>query len=199
MNQRIGYARISTDDRHLDLQRDALAAAGCIVIYEESISGKSTQWPELDQCRKALRGGDTLVFWRLDRLGRNLSDLLRIVGKLEHPGNCFESLTEKIETSSAAGRVVFHVFAALSEFERNLNRDRTQAGLTAARARRLSGGRKPILNDRQVREIKALLRDPAIPVCDVAKKYGVSRTTLYKHIGVVHPRNSESPRHASAR
>lgn len=199
MNQRIGYARVSTDDQHLDLQRDALAAAGCKVIYEESLSGKSVQRPELEQCRKALRAGDTLVVWRLDRLGRNLSDLVRIVGELEHAGIGFESLTEKIETSSAAGRLVFHVFAALSEFERNLIRERTQAGLTAARARGRSGGRKPKLDDRQVREIKALLRDPAIPVSDVAKKYGVSRTTLYKHIGVVHPRQSESSRHASAR
>ncbi|WLS11922.1 recombinase family protein (plasmid) [Shinella sumterensis] len=199
MNQRIGYARVSTDDQHLDLQRDALRKAGCQVIYEEAVSGKSANRPELEQCRKALRAGDTLVVWRLDRLGRSLPDLVHIVGELEGAGVGFESLTEKIETSSAAGRLVFHVFAALSEFERNLIRERTQAGLAAARARGRSGGRKPKLDATQVREIKALLRDPSIPVGAVAKRYNVSRTTLYKHIGVVQPRQAERSSHAAAR
>ena len=188
MKQRIGYARVSTDDQHLDLQRDALTKAGCSVIYEEAASGKSTARPELEQCRKALREGDTLVVWRLDRLGRSLPDLVQIVAELEQRGVAFESLTEKIETDSAAGRLVFHVFAALSEFERNLIRERTQAGLAAARARGRAGGRKPKLDDQQVREIKALLRDPEIQVADVARRYGVSRTTLYKHVGAVVPK-----------
>lgn len=188
MKQRIGYARVSTDDQHLDLQRDALTKAGCSVIYEEAASGKSTVRPELEQCRKALREGDTLVVWRLDRLGRSLPDLVQIVAELEQRGVGFESLTEKIETDSAAGRLVFHVFAALSEFERNLIRERTQAGLAAARARGRAGGRKPKLDDQQVREIKALLRDPEIQVADVARRYGVSRTTLYKHVGAVVPK-----------
>ena len=184
----LGYARVSTDDQHLDLQRDALTKAGCSVIYEEAASGKSTARPELEQCRKALREGDTLVVWRMDRLGRSLPDLVQIVAELEQRGVGFESLTEKIETDSAAGRLVFHVFAALSEFERNLIRERTQAGLAAARARGWAGGRKPKLDDQQVREIKALLRDPDIQVADVARRYGVSRTTLYKHVGVITPR-----------
>ncbi len=188
MNQRIGYARVSTDDQHLDLQRDALKQAGCSVIYEEAASGKSTDRPELEQCRKALRAGDTLLVWRLDRLGRSLPDLVQIVAELEQRGIGFESLSEKIETGSAAGRLVFHVFAALSEFERNLIRERTLAGLAAARARGRSGGRKPKLDDQQVREIKALLRDPDIHVADIARRYGVSRTTLYKHVGVIAPR-----------
>ncbi|MGZ8941197.1 MAG: recombinase family protein [Methylobacter sp.] len=188
MNQRIGYARVSTDDQNLDLQRDALKKAGCTTIYEESASGKNTDRAELEHCRKALRNGDTLVVWRLDRLGRSLPDLVRIVAELESNGVGFESLTEKIETSSAAGKLVFHVFAALSEFERNLIRERTHAGLAAARARGRAGGRKPKLDDKQVREIKALLRDPGIHVADVARRYGVSRTTLYKHVGVVAPR-----------
>lgn len=188
MKQRIGYARVSTDDQHLDLQRDALTKAGCSLIYEEAASGKSTVRPELEQCRKALREGDTLVVWRLDRLGRSLPDLVQIVAELEQRGVGFESLTEKIETDSAAGRLVFHVFAALSEFERNLIRERTQAGLAAARARGRAGGRKPKLDDQQVREIKALLRDPEIQVADVARRYGVSRTTLYKHVGAVVPK-----------
>ncbi|WP_368655512.1 recombinase family protein [Castellaniella ginsengisoli] len=188
MNQRIGYARVSTDDQHLDLQRDALTRAGCSVIYEEAISGKSTARPELEQCRKALRAGDTLVVWRLDRLGRSLPDLVQIVADLEQRGIGFESMSEKIETDSAAGKLVFHVFAALAEFERGLIRERTQAGLAAARARGRAGGRKPKLDDQQVREIKALLRDPDIQVSDVARRYGISRTTLYKHVGVIAPR-----------
>lgn len=188
MNQRIGYARVSTDDQHLDLQRDALKQAGCDVIYEEKASGKNTSRPELDQCGKALRSGDTLVVWRLDRLGRSLPDLVKIVAGLENRGVHFESLTEKIETGSAAGKLQFHVFAALAEFERALIRERTQAGLAAARARGRAGGRKPKLDEKQVREIKALLRDPDIRVAEVARQYGVSRTTLYKHVGVVTPR-----------
>lgn len=190
MNQRIGYARVSTDDQHLDLQRDALQQAGCGVIYEEAASGKNTARPELEQCRKALRPGDTLVVWRLDRLGRSLPDLVQIVAELEKHGVYFESLTEKIETGSASGKLQFHVFAALAEFERGLIRERTQAGLTAARARARgrAGGRKPKLDDKQVREIRALLRDPDIYVADVARRYGVSRTTLYKHVGVITPR-----------
>lgn len=188
MNQRIGYARVSTDDQHLDLQRDALTRAGCSAIYEEAASGKSAARPELEQCRKALRAGDTLVVWRLDRLGRSLPDLVQIVADLERQGVGFESLTERIETGSAAGRLVFHVFAALAEFERGLIRERTQAGLAAARARGRAGGRRPKLDEQQVREIKVLLRDPVIQVADVARRYGVSRTTLYKHVGVVAPR-----------
>ena len=188
MNQRIGYARVSTDDQHLDLQRDALTRAGCSAIYEEAASGKSAARPEHEQCRKALRAGDTLVVWRLDRLGRSLPDLVQIVADLERQGVGFESLTERIETGSAAGKLVFHVFAALAEFERGLIRERTQAGLAAARARGRAGGRRPKLDEQQVREIKVLLRDPGIQVADVARRYGVSRTTLYKHVGVVAPR-----------
>ena len=139
--------------------------------------------PELESCLKALRSGDVLVVWRLDRLGRSLSDLVRIVGDLEGRGVGFVSLTESIQTNSPAGRLVFHVFAALAEFERNLIRERTRAGLAAARARGRKGGRKPALDDRQVREIRALLRDPEIQVTDVARRYGVSRTTLYRYVG----------------
>ncbi|WP_244118420.1 recombinase family protein [Burkholderia gladioli] len=141
MKQSIGYARVSTDDQHLDLQRDALVKANCSVIYEEAAFGKSTIRTEFEQGRKALRTGDTLVVWRLDRLGRSLSDLVRIVGELKQHGIGFESLSEKVETSSAAGRLIFHMFDAQSEFERNLIRERTQAGLAAARACGRAGGR----------------------------------------------------------
>ena len=182
MNQRIGYARVSTDDQNLDLQRDALRLSGVQEIYEEMASGKATGRPELNHCLKALRAGDTLVVWRLDRLGRSLPDLVQIVAELEQKGIGFESITERIETDSAAGKLVFHVFAALAEFERNLIRERTAAGLAAARARGRAGGRKPKLDEKDVKEIRALWRDKSIPVADIARRYGVSRTTLYKHL-----------------
>jgi len=179
---RIGYARVSTDDQTLDLQLDALAMSGCDTVYQETASGKSKDRLELVHCLKALRQGDVLVVWRLDRLGRSLSDLVRIVSELEQRGIGFESLTEKIDTTSATGKLTFHVFAALAEFERNIIRERTKAGLDAARARGRKGGRKPALNDKQVREVNAMMADPQIQVSDVAKKYGVSRTTLYKYV-----------------
>lgn len=189
MNRHVGYARISMGEHHLDLQRDALQQAGCSLIYEEVTIGKNTVRPELERCFKALRPGDTFVVWRFDRLGRSLHDLVQLVSELERRGVHFESLVEKIETGSASGRLQFHVFAALAEFERGLIRERTQAGLAAARARARGrrGGRKPKLDAQQVQEIKALLRDPDVKVAEVARRYGVSRTTLYKHVGVITP------------
>lgn len=182
MGQRIGYARVSTDDQNLDLQFDALHRAGIAddCLYSDTASGKDAERKELAACLKALREGDTLVVWRLDRLGRSLPDLVRIIGELEKKGVGFESLTEKIETSSAAGKLVFHVFAALAEFERNLIRERTRAGLVAARARGRSGGRRPKLTPQQIKEIKRLMTDPTIPVSQIAERYKVSRTTIYK-------------------
>ena len=184
MNQKIGYARVSTIDQHLELQIDALEKYGCSVIYKEKVSGKSTDRQELDHCIKALRSGDTLIVWRLDRLGRGLHDLVKIVNELERDGIGFTSLTENIETVSANGRLTFHVFAALAEFEKNLIRERTNAGLAAARARGRSGGRKPALDAKQIREVKALMRDPSVNVSSVAIRYGISRATLYKYAGM---------------
>ena len=184
---RFGYARVSTEDQNLDLQRDALKAARCDRVFEEKASGKSSARPKLEECLAALREGDTLVVWRLDRLGRSLSDLVRIVGDLKARGIGFESLNERIDTGSATGGLMFHVFAALAEFERNVIRERTQAGLAAARARGRVGGRKPKLDAKQIRHIKTLLRDPNTRVAELAKDYGVSRTTIYKHCGVVPP------------
>lgn len=185
MEQRIGYARVSTDDQSLDLQRDALTRAGCVTVYEEHASGKNADRPELKQCLKALRSGDTLVVWRLDRLGRSLTDLVKIVTDLEQRGVYFESLTERIETNTASGKLQFHVFAALAEFERNLTRERTLAGLKAARARGHLGGRKRKLTDKQVQQAKILLADPNVYVSDVARSFGVSRMTIYRRCGVV--------------
>lgn len=180
--RRFGYARVSTDDQNLDLQRDALSRAGCDRLYEEKVSGKSAGRPQLTECLADLREGDTLLVWRLDRLGRSLPDLVRIVGDLEKRGVGFESLSERIETASAAGKLIFHVFAALAEFERNVIRERTHAGLAAARARGRSGGRKPKIGEKERREIQALYDAKTVPVTDIARRYGVSRTTLYKHL-----------------
>ena len=179
--ERIGYARVSTDDQHLDLQRDALTKAGCTVLYEEKASGKSADRPELAQALKALRPSDTLTVWRLDRLGRSLPDLVRIVNELERRGVSFESLTERIDTTNATGKLTFHLFAALAEFERNLIRERTRAGLASARARGRQGGRRPKLDAKALREVQALLQSGA-KAQDVARRYGVARSTLYQHL-----------------
>lgn len=187
MTHRIGYARVSTDDQELALQLDALSRAGCQAVYQEKASGKDADRPELIQCLKALRAGDTLVVWRMDRLGRSLADLVKTITDLEARGVGFESLTERIETRSATGKLMFHVFAAMAEFERNLIRERTQAGLAAARARGRVGGRKHKLDEQQRKEIKALLRDPDISVSEIAERYSVSRTTIYRNVEVESP------------
>jgi DNA invertase Pin-like site-specific DNA recombinase len=181
-DMRIGYARVSTDDQTLDLQKDALKRAKCREVYEEQASGKSTDRPQLEGCLKSLREGDTLVVWRLDRLGRNLADLVRLIAELEQRKVNFESLTEKIETGSPTGRLVFHVFAALAEFERNLIRERTIAGLTAARARGRKGGRPPKLSAKEIKTIRALLKTADIPVAEIAARFGIARSTLYRTI-----------------
>ena len=181
-DMRIGYARVSTDDQTLDLQKDALKRAKCREVYEEQASGKNTGRPQLEGCLKSLRAGDTLVVWRLDRLGRNLADLVRLIAELEQRKVNFESLTEKIETNSPTGRLVFHVFAALAEFERNLIRERTVAGLTAARARGRKGGRPPKLSAKEIKTIRALLKTADISVAEIAARFGIARSTLYRTI-----------------
>jgi DNA invertase Pin-like site-specific DNA recombinase len=176
---RIGYARVSTEDQTLDLQRDALKQAKCRQVYEEQATGKNTGRPQLETCLKSLREGDTLVVWRLDRLGRNLAGL---VAEFERRKINFESLTEKIETVSPAGRLVFHVFAALAEFERNLIRERTVAGLKAARARGRKGGRPAKLSAKEIKTIRALLKSAEIPIAEIAARFGIARSTLYRSI-----------------
>lgn len=185
---RLGYARVSMDEQTTALEADALQRAGCHRIYQDTASGRSAgARPQLEECLVHLHQGDTLVVWRLDRLGRSLSDLVRIVTELVERGVGFESLTEKIETTNASGELMFHLFTSLAQFERNLIRERTKAGLAAARARGRMGGRKPKLDAKQIRRIKALLRDPKTSVAELARDYGVSRTTIYKHCGVVPP------------
>ncbi len=175
---RIGYARVSTQDQHPELQLDALTAVGCEQIFQEKVSGKDKDRPELGICLKVLRTGDTLIVWRLDRLGRSLKDLVEIVHTLEARGVSFQSLTESIDTSNAGGKLVFHVFAALAEFERNLIRERTIAGLTAARARGRMGGRRVKMSKADVRKAAAMLLDPLMTKTEVAKHFDVTRVTL---------------------
>ena len=175
---RIGYARVSNQDQHPELQLDALATAGCEQVFQEKASGRNKDRPELDTCLKTLRTGDTLVVWRLDRLGRSLKDLVEIVHTLEARGVSFQSLTESIDTSNAGGKLVFHVFAALAEFERNLIRERTLAGLAAARARGRKGGRRVKLSKTDVRKAAAMLLDPLMTKTEVAKHFKVTRVTL---------------------
>ena len=177
---KIGYARVSTEDQTTDPQIDALTAHGCETIYSEHRSGKNTDRPELESCLKALRAGDTLTVWRLDRLGRSLADLIRIVTDLEARGVGFASLTESIDTTTPAGKLVFHVFAALAEFERNLIRERTMAGLKAARARGKPSGRPPKITGKDLAMAKALMADKSNNVSDIAKRFGVNRSTLYR-------------------
>lgn len=175
---RIGYARVSTQDQKPELQLDALSAADCEQVFQEKVSGRVRERPELEACLRTLRKGDTLVVWRLDRLGRSLKDLVEIIHGLEARGIAFRSLTESIDTSSAGGRLVFHVFGALAEFEHNLIRDRTVAGLAAARARGRLGGRRPKLSKADVRKAAAMLKDPMMTKTEVAAHFGISRVTL---------------------
>lgn len=174
---KIGYARVSTDDQTLDLQRDALTAAGCERLFEDKASGAKVDRPGLAEALAFARKGDVLVVWRLDRLGRSLPELVRLVGELDAAGVGFESLTEKIDATTAAGRLVFHVFAALAEFERNLIRERTHAGLASARARGRKGGRRELPAEKQA-VIRSMADKPPAEVC---KALGISRSTFYKY------------------
>lgn len=176
---KIGYARVSTDDQKMDLQRDALTAAGCEKVFTDTASGAKAERPGLSDALAFARKGDSLVVWRLDRLGRSLPELVKIVGELEAAGVGFESTTERIETSTAAGRLVFHVFAALAEFERRLIVERTHAGLAAARARGRKGGR-PGLAPEKVAAIQAMAASGHGPA-KVCKALGIGRSTFYKH------------------
>ena len=174
----IGYARVSTQDQDPALQLDALAAAGCEQVFHEKATGATRERPELASCLRTLRQGDTLVVWKLDRLARSLKDLVAIIDDLQARGIGFRSLTEAIDTTSTGGRLVFHIFGALAEFEHSLIRERTIAGLAAARARGRRGGRKPAMSKADIRKAAAMLSDPTITKTEVARHFGVSRVTL---------------------
>ena len=158
----IGYARVSTQDQNAELQVDALEKSGCEQVFQEKFTGKLRERPELSQCLRTLRKDDVLIVWKLDRLARSLKDLVEIVQDLHDREIGFKSLTESIDTTSSGGRLVFHIFGALAEFEHDLIRERTKAGLQAARARGRKGGRKPSMSDSDVRKAAAMLSDSQI-------------------------------------
>ena len=174
----IGYARVSTQDQNPQLQLDALNGAACEQVFHETATGTFRDRPELTACLRTLRKGDSLVVWKLDRLARSLKDLVEIIHDLNQRGVGFRSLTESVDTTSSGGRLVFHIFGALAEFEHSLIKERTIAGLAAARARGRKGGRKPALSPTDVRKAAAMLSDPNITKVEVARHFSVSRVTL---------------------
>lgn len=178
----VGYARVSTQDQKPDLQLDALQTAGCEKVFVEKASGAQRERPELKAALDYMRNGDTLVVWKLDRLARSMTQLIETVEGLEEKGSGFRSLTEAIDTTTAGGRLIFHVFGALAEFERSIIRERTRAGLDAARARGRKGGRPPKLRENDVRAARAMLADRSITVEEVARHLKVSPATLYRHL-----------------
>jgi DNA invertase Pin-like site-specific DNA recombinase len=178
---KIGYARVSTTDQNTDLQLQALKAAGCEQIFEDQVSGSSTKRPGLDQALKLVGKDDVLVVWRLDRLGRSLPHLIEVIGALGDRGAGFRSLTESIDTTTAGGRLVFHMMGALAEFERSLIQERTRAGLEAAKKRGARLGRPPALSPAQIKHAKALIAAGEGPD-DIAKSLGVGRSTLYRYL-----------------
>ena len=178
----VGYARVSTQDQDLSLQLDALQAAGCDKVYTEKASGAQRDRPQLQAALEYMRGQDTLVVWKLDRLARSLKQLIETVEELGARSIGLRSLTESLDTTTSGGTLVFHLFAALAEFERAMIRERTRSGLQAARRRGRLGGRPPALTGQDLAEAKALLRDPDITVEQVAKRLGVAPSTLYRHL-----------------
>ena len=180
--QLLGYARVSTLDQDPALQTDALDAAGCWRVWTDKASGKLDRRPQLDKVLDQLRPGDTLVVWRLDRLGRSMKHLIAVVADLEERGIGFRSLTENIDTTTPTGKLIFHIFGALAEFERELTLERTHAGLAAARARGRKGGRPTVMTPEKLAVARQMIDDPDADhtVTTVAKTIGVSRSALYR-------------------
>ena len=178
----IGYARVSTEDQNLDLQIDALEEAKCDHIYKEKMSGTIHDRPALDKALNFMRKGDTLVVWKLDRLGRSLRHLIEVINQLMDDGMYFMSLQEKIDTTSTSGKLIFHIFAALAEFEREIISERTKAGLIAARARGRIGGRPKKLNEEQTQMVKKMWKDHTIPIDEICRTFNISRATLYHYL-----------------
>jgi DNA invertase Pin-like site-specific DNA recombinase len=177
----IGYARVSTADQNLDLQKDALLAAGCERIFTDTASGVKAQRPGLTAALQHCRPADTLVVWKLDRLGRSLPHLVETVRDLVAQGVGFRSLQENIDTTSSGGKLIFHIFASLAEFERDIIRERTKAGLSAARARGRKGGRPKGVDERKKKAALALKKDPERSVKEICEIVGISRNTYYKY------------------
>ncbi len=178
----VGYCRVSTLDQNLNLQEDALRKAGCERLFSDVASGAQTTREGLAEALQFLRAGDTLVVWKLDRLGRSLTHLLEVVNSLETRQIGFRSLREAVDTTTSSGKLFFHIFGALAEFERDLIRERTQAGLAAARARGRRGGRPKVMTAKQVAMAVTLRQDPQTTVADICQTLSVSRATLYRYL-----------------
>ena len=180
MGKLLGYARVSTLEQNADLQADALTAAGCWRVFTDHVSGAKAERPALDRVLEQLRDGDTLVVWRLDRLGRSLRHLIDVVADLSARGVGFRSVTESIDTTTSGGRLVFHVFGALAEFERDLIRERTLAGLQAARRRGRAGGRPALMTKDKTTTAQRMYDQQELTVEQIARALGVSRSTIYR-------------------
>jgi len=180
---KVGYARVSTGIQNLDLQLDALREHGCEEIFTDKISGSKDKRQGLEEALRFVRSGDTIVVWRLDRLGRNMQNLIKIVNDLNGRGISFHSLQENItmDKTSATGQLMFHLFAAFAEFERNLIQERSAAGRVAARARGRLGGRPEKLDKKELEMLKTLVAS-GTPITDIAQRWGVSRTTVYRYL-----------------
>ncbi len=179
---KIGYARVSTQEQNLDLQKDALDKAGCKKIFVDEISGTVAKREGLEKAKEVLRQGDVLIVWRLDRLGRSIRDLIDWVNHLEEEGIGFKSLQESIDTTTSSGKLIFHIFAALAEFERNLIRERTNAGLAAARARGRLGGRKKSLTAKERKRAVEMYQRKNQTVIQICEMMNITKPTLYAYI-----------------
>lgn len=186
----IGYARVSTQDQSLEPQVQALTAAGCERVFTDTASGGRMDRTGLKEALSHLRSGDVLVVWKLDRLGRTTRGMLEFAGDLETRNVGLKSLTDHIDTTSAAGRMFFTLMSAFAEMERELIRERTRAGLDVARARGRKGGRPPSMTEEQIKAAKIMLKDPDTTALTVARAFGVSKTTLYRNVGKVKPDRS---------
>jgi DNA invertase Pin-like site-specific DNA recombinase len=182
---KIGYARVSTHDQDEKLQIDALEKHGCTKILVDKVSGTSTSRPELDRLIDLLREGDTVVVWRLDRLGRSLKHLIELIERFKSLGVQFISLNEAIDTTTPTGSLLFHVIGAVAEFERALISERTKAGLASARARGRKGGRRKVMSSDQVKKARAMLLDPFMTKVEVASHFQISRPTLDKYLAQI--------------
>lgn len=178
----IGYARVSTADQYLRMQEDALRSAGCEEIFTDIASGSKSERPGLNKALAYAREGDTIVVWKLDRLGRSIQHLIQTVTSLQDKKIGFKSLQENIDTTTSGGKLIFHMFSALAEFERDLVRERTNAGLKAARARGRMGGRPPMLDNRQIKRMMELYDEGKSTVAEICKIYDISRPSFYNYL-----------------
>ncbi len=179
---KIGYARVSTLDQNLELQTDALEKAGCEKIFTDRAGGARDDRQGLIEAVEFCRAGDSLVVWKLDRLGRSLKHLIETINALHAKGVGFVSVQESIDTTTSGGKLIFHVFGALAEFERELIRERTNAGLASARARGRLGGRPKAMTQRQTQMAKTMLADPRTTIRELCQTLGVSKSTLYRYL-----------------